>query len=50
MVVPSISLKNIIFSLYASTEHMKTVQYTVPKEFLMHETFPKLLGKISKTT
>jgi hypothetical protein len=24
--------------------------YTVPKAFSMHETFPKLLGKISKTT
>jgi hypothetical protein len=24
--------------------------YTVPKAFSMHETFPKLLRKISKTT
>jgi hypothetical protein len=24
--------------------------YTVPKAFSMHETFPKLLGNISKTT
>jgi hypothetical protein len=26
------------------------VSYTVPKAFTMHETFPKLPGKISKTT
>jgi hypothetical protein len=25
-------------------------RYTVSKAFSMHETFPKLLGKISKTT
>jgi hypothetical protein len=26
------------------------IGYTVPKAFSMHETFPKLLGNISKTT
>jgi hypothetical protein len=38
-------------SNFLMTVHTKScIYYTVPKAFSMHETFPKLLGKISKTT
>jgi hypothetical protein len=35
---------------FFAVQILQSLVYTVPKAFSMHETFPKLLGKISKTT
>jgi hypothetical protein len=42
--------KENLLHLYSSFFYIADSSYTVPKAFSMHETFPKLPGKISKTT